>query len=126
MWTPSNTSITMMTQLTIPSGSSITSRTLTQVHNKVPTGYNGMPHINSQNCPLLWSGADHYTARHNFVSDLHPHLVASSLDAAKPPPQIVTNPISRFHNTLEIVDRQTDGQMAHATLPVPIPAYALL
>ena len=47
MWTPSSKPIP---PLTTPNDSSISSRTSTQLCNKVPTAYNGMPQIHAQNC----------------------------------------------------------------------------
>jgi len=51
---PSNTPIPWLTPLTIPNGISIDSCNFAQLCHKVPIGYNGMPHIYSQNCPFLF------------------------------------------------------------------------
>jgi len=51
MWTPSNTWMPGPTPLTIPNDSSIGSCTSTQLRNKCPTGYNGIPQIHPKNCP---------------------------------------------------------------------------
>ena len=49
-WTPSNTWMPGMTQLTT-NDSSIAASTSTQLRNKGPIGYNGTPQIHPQNCP---------------------------------------------------------------------------
>jgi len=83
MWTLSETLMPEMTPLTAPNGSSITSCTFAQLRNKVTIGYNGMPHIHSQNCHVLWDNCQ-------------PQLPFSSLDPADPSTQRHPDPISCF------------------------------
>jgi len=52
---PSNTS---MAGPTMPNDSWIGSRTSTQLRNKAPIGYNGMPQIHPKNCPFPFN--DHH------------------------------------------------------------------
>ena len=66
MWTPSNTPMPGPMPLTIPNDSSIDSCTFAQLHNKFPTGYNGMPT---------------FTPKIAFpFDDLHSHLIHPSID----------------------------------------------
>jgi len=82
-----------------PNGSSIASHTFTQLHNKVPIGYNCIPLIQPQNCLFTWGD--------------HTHLLASSLDSANPPPQMVfkwhLGPISYFSQSTVPTNWLTDG-----------------
>jgi len=66
-----------LTPITTLNGSSIFSRTLTQLYKKSTFSYNGTPHIYPQDCPLPWGNRQ-------------PQQPASTLDLADPPPQMAS------------------------------------
>jgi len=79
--------------MTTQNDNSIASRTLTQLRNKIPIGYNGMLHIHPQNGLFSWG-------------DLHSRLLASSLDPADLPPQTAPRSNQSF-STIHRTDRHT-------------------
>ena len=97
MCTASNTPIPGWTPLTTRNGSSIALHTFTQIWNKVPTDYNGTPHIKPQNCPLPWDNRK-------------PQLLASFLDPADPPHQTASWSNQLFFSQYTgQTDEPTDG-----------------
>jgi len=67
--------------------------TLTQLHNKIPTGYNGMPHFYLQNSPFP-------------LDNHHPRLIHPSLDRPHSPPKCHLDPVNCFATFQN--DRPTD------------------
>jgi len=96
---PFRTSMLGPSPLTMPNDSSIGSHTTSQLRNKIPIGYNGMPQLHPQNCPFPFG-------------DNHPHLIHLSLKQPHLPPQTTSGSNQPFcHNTLcGPSDRPTDGQ----------------
>jgi len=70
---------------------------------QIPIGYNGMPHIHLQNCPFPWG-------------DLHPDLLASSLDTVDLP----SKSASRSHSYFPQYTRQKDRQTPDTQTPTHI------
>ena len=88
------------TPLPVPNGSSIGSRTFTQLCHKVPIGYNATPHIIPQNYPLT-------------LGNLQKQPNTSSSDQAAPPSQTsYRSDQPFFHNPL---DRQKDTHTLQRT-----------
>jgi len=101
MWIPSNTPMPGPTPLIIPNGSSIASRTCIHLHDKLSTGYNGVPHIHPPKCPF-----------HEVIST---HLLASSLDPADLPSQMASRSNQPFFPQYT---RQTDTHTDTQMLPI--------
>ena len=99
--TPSNTPLPGLTPLTTPNGSSIASRTFTQLCNKVPIGCAGMPYIHPKNCPFQWA-----------IANLNYLIIGTSRPTIPNGIQIQSG---IFHNTLDRqIDQQTDRQAVWA------------
>jgi len=98
---PSNTRMSKPTPLNNPTNSSISSCTSTQLWNKVPIAYNGMPQIHPQNCPFPST----ITTPSNTPILDRPHSSSQTASGSNQP---------YCHNTLSgqthtQTDRQTDG-----------------
>jgi len=92
---PSNTWMLGPTPITTQNGSSITPRTFTQLRNKNPIGYNGTPHVHSQNCP--------------FCGRSPPPSICLNLGPADPPLQTASKSNQPFFpNFTGQTDQQTD------------------
>jgi len=94
---PSNTPVSGSTQLITPNGRSIASYTSTQLHNKVPIGYNGMPHIHPKITLIVGRWPSPFTC-----------LILGPSRPTSPP-----DPISHF-STVHWTGRPMDRQMGHA------------
>jgi len=102
---PCNTPMTGPTPLTTSNGSSIDLHTFTQLRHKVSSGYNGMPHINPQNYPLLWA-----ISSTNYLS--HPRTQPTHHSKCHPDPAIFPQ---LTHWTDTQIDRQTSRWQGQQT-----------
>jgi len=105
---PSNTPMPGPTSLTSPNKSLICLCTSTQLCNKGPIRFSGMPQLHLQNCPFPFKDNNPY------LIVIHP-----SLDQPHSLPETASGYNQPFcHNTLcRPTDRPTDQQMVQANVP---------